>query len=416
MKKTKCLAAVSAALAAIAAPQLALAFETVDTIRWPRGFPAYSDTVPAPGPTEVFAQVGVMRDDNILRLETGGLGDTVFRVGAGITHTARVVGRQSVRLEARVDAFTFDRFGDLDHVGYGLRGEWLWEVGNQLSGTLGVSRSRRMADLSEVQRPVRDMITDTRFFGTAGYMVSPSFRVRGGLEHARGDRGTRGEVELRRTGATAGADYVSPLGNTIGVEVRRATGDAPVPEFVAAAGTFVDNDFRETEVAIVGTYNVGTTLRTTGRIGKTRRDYSQIPGRDFDGTTGRATVDWLVGNKTLLSGAIYKEPRSILDVAASHVTTKGLAFGPSWAATAKLVFSARWTREEREFEGDPAFALVAGTALRSETVKLWRFAVGWEPVRHWEIGFGLDKGTRESNLAGRDYNYTALMANAAYRF
>jgi hypothetical protein len=410
MKKTKWL------LALLAAPTAALAFETVDTIRWPRDFPAYEDTATRGAPTEVFAHVGMMRDDNILRRETGGVGDTVTRMGAGIRHTQRVFGRQSIRLEGRADAYIFDRFGDLDHVAYGLTGEWLWELGNQLSGTAGVTRVRRNVDIGETQRAVREMITDTRYYVTAGYLITPSFRVRGGLDHARGDRGGRGDVELRRNGAVVGAEYVSPLGNVLGVEARRTQGDAPVPEFVAPTGTFVNNDFRETEVAIVGIYNVGTTLRTTGRVGRTKRDYSQIPGRDFDGTTGRATADWLVGNKTLLSFAIYKEPRSVLDVGASHLLVKGISLGPTWAATAKLVFSARWLREERDFQGDPTVALVAGTTLRSETLRLWRFALGWEPARHWEVGFGLDKGERESNIAGRDYDYTAVIGNLTYRF
>jgi hypothetical protein len=410
MKKTKWL------LALLAAPTAALAFESVDTIRWPREFPAYEDAGTRTGPTEVFAHVGMMRDDNILRAETGGVGDTVTRIGAGIRHTQRVIGRQSVRLEGRADSYIYDRFGDIDHIAYGLLGEWLWEVGNQLSGTVGATRSRRNIDISEAQRAVRDMVTESRYYATAGYMVTPSFRVRGGLEHARGERASRSDAELQRNGFVVGAEYVSTLGNILGVEARRSEGDAPVPEFVAPVGTFVNNDSRESEVALVGTYNVGTTLRTSARIGRTKRDYSQIPGRDFDGTTGRATVDWLPGNKTLLSFSAYKEPRSILDVAASHVLIKGVTFGASWATTAKLVLSARWLREQRDFEGDPALSLVPGTPLRSEVVRLWRFAVGWEPARHWEVGFGLDKGDRESNFAGRDYDFTAVVGNVTYRF
>jgi hypothetical protein len=409
MNKTKL------ALILLLAPASAFAFETVDTIRWPRDFPAYADTGTPTGPTEIDARAGMMRDDNILRRETGGESDTVTRFGAGIRHTQRIVGRQSLRLEARGDFYKYDRFDELDHFGYSLLGEWLWEVGNDLSGTVGATIGRRAADIGETRRPVREMLREQRYFVTAGYMITPSFRARGGLTHLRGDRDGGTASELRTNVATAGLDYVSPLGNTLGVEVRRTQGDAPVPEFVAPTGTFVDNDFRETEVALVGAYNVGATLRTSGRLGRTKRDYSQIPGRDFDGTTGRIAVDWLPGNKTLLNFTAYKEPRSILDIAATHAVTKGVSFGPSWAPTAKLVLSARWLRERREFQGD-ATAALAGTPRREETIRLWRFALGWEPQRHWEVSLGLDKGERDSNFAGLDYDYTAWMANLAYRW
>lgn len=419
MKKTKLLlallAAPTAALALLLAPRLALSFETVDTIRWPREFPAYSDTGTPAAPTEIDLRAGMMRDSNVLRVESGGQSSVVTRFGGGIRHTQRIVGRQSVRLEARGDFYVFDRFDDLDHFAYGVLGEWLWEVGNNLSGAVGATRTRRNIDVSEAQRAVKDMVTDTRFYGTAGYLITPSFRLRGGFEAGKAERDSRGDVEIERTGVTAGVDYVSPLGNTIGVEVRRTRGDAPVPEFVAPLGTFVDNDFRETEVAVVGTYNLGTTLRTTGRIGKTRRDYTQIPGRDFEGTTGRIAVDWLPTAKTLLNFSAYKEPRSVLDASASYVLTKGVSFGASWAATAKLVLSARWLREQRTFEGEVQTALGL-IPLRDETVRLWRFAIGWEPQRHWEVGLGLDRGERDSNFAGRDYDYTAVMANVTYRW
>lgn len=409
MKKAK-------ALVLLLAAPAAFAFEAVDTIPRATTFPAYVDQATPPAPTEVWLQGGMLRDNNLLRLETGAQSDTVMRLGAGIRHTTRVVGRQSLRLEARGDFYKFDRFSQLDHFAYGLLGEWLWEVGNQLSGTVGAARTRRLVDLGETQRAVRDMVTDTRAYATGAYRFAPDWRVRGALEHVRGDRTGRADAETRGNAVTAGIDYVTPLGNALGVEARRAHGDAPVPEVIAPAGTFVNNDFRETEVAAVASYSPGPTLRASGRLGRTHREYTVIPGRDFKGTTYRGSLDWLPSNKTLLNFSAYKLPRSIIDVAASHVLVKGVSFGPSWAATAKLVFSARLLRERREFQGDPTLALVPGTPLRDETIRALRLAAGWEPARHWEVGFGLDRGERESNIAGRDYDFTAVMANVAYRF
>lgn len=402
-------------VALIAAPGVAFAFLTVDTLPWPsRGaFPAYPpDEV---RPTTYWAQGGVMRDDNILRLESGGQGDTVGRVGAGLRYEQRIIGRQRIVVDARGDYYAFDRFSELDHFAYSLGGAWNWEVGNNLAGTVALGRDRRLADISETQRAVRDMITATRLGATAGLLVTPRFRLRGGVTGAWGDRPARSVAETRAAAWSAGAEYVSPLRNTIGVEYRRAEGDAPVPELIAPVGTFVNNDFTEDEVALVATYAFGEQLRSEWRIGRTTREYSQIPGRDFEGTTYRARAEWLPGAKTILGFELYREPRSILDVAASHVIVNGVGFGPSWAATNKLVFSLRLLREQREFEGDPSLVLVGGP-LRDELVYITRFGIGWEPARHWEVSFGLDFGERESNFAGRDYKFTAGMANVAWRF
>jgi hypothetical protein len=89
---------------------------------------------------------------------------------------------------------------------------------------------------------------------------------------------------------------------------------------------------------------------------------------------------------------------------------RGVAFGPAWAPTAKLAFSLRLINEHRQFvAADPNVAPV-GTLL-DETVRLARFGIAWEPQRLLQVGFGLDRGNRESNTLGRNYGYTAGMFN-----
>ena len=403
--------ALAAALAAL--PNAAPAFEAIDTLPWPSAgsFPAYPRE--ADRPTDFWIQAGARREDNALRTETGEQSDTIARLGAGIRHEARVVGRQRVRLEARGDYYKYDRFSSLDHFGYSLAGNWLWEVGNQLSGTVLLGHDRRQADISETQLERLDLVKTTRAAATAAYLVTPAVRVRGGLAGTRSDRSEARATETRAFTATAGADYVSPLGNTLGIEYRSTDGEAPFSETVAGVG-LVSNDYRERELSVVATYALGAQLRTGARLGRTWRDYDQISGRDFDGTTGRLSVDWLPGNKTILGFEAYREPRSVIDFAASHVLLKGVAFGPRWAVTNKLVLSARVVRERRTFEGDPA--LSAGATLRDDVVHLWRLALGWEPQRFWQAGVALDRGERESNIPSRDYQYTAVMANLAYNW
>jgi hypothetical protein len=399
-------------LAAVAAS--ARAFEAIDTLPWPSDgeFPAYPREDDRP--TDYWAHGGLLRDDNALRTETGERSDTVTRLGAGIRHDQRVVGRQRVRLEARGDFYKYSELEELDHFAYAARGDWLWEVGNQLSGLVSVGAERRQADIAETRVERLDMVNAYRAAATAGYLVTPRLRVRGGLAGTRADRSAATVTETRATTLTAGVDYVSPLANTVGLELRSTDGEVPEDEFVAVLGTFVDNDFREREVALVSTYALGTQLRAGLRLGYTTRDYEQVGARDFDGATGRASVDWLPGNKLVLGFEAYYEPRSIVDIAASHVVAKGLAFSPRWALTSKLVLSARLARERRVYEGDPA--LTAGGTLRDDLVQLARFAVGWEPQRRWRVGLAFDRGERESNIAGLDYQYSALMADLAYEW
>jgi hypothetical protein len=420
--KTRRLALLAALCSSIVAGP-AQAFETVDTLIMPSTgyFPAYPQESP-PGPTTFWVQGGVMRDSNPVRLSSGAnaqaiLGtdsksDTITRYGIGVRHEQRIVGRQSLRLEARADQYNYARFKTLDHLAYAASATWLWELGNDLSGNLGYSTRRTMLDLAEVQALTNDLVVEQHIFGNAAYRLGPSFRIRGGFDRA--DMSLDNSVFAGdNTTLTAGLDYVTTLGNSLGVEYRQTTGDYVAPQIVGVV--VVDNKYKEREIAGVASFTAGQTLRFGGRLGVTDRNHTVLNQRDFRGGTYRVTGEWLPGNKTSLAGAFYRQTRSIVDAAASYVLVRGVQFGPRWAPTQKLVFNLGFVRERREFLGEPA-VIVLGAIPRDETLRVLRFGVGWEVQRHFELGLGWDKGSRSSNQVNRDFDYNALMVNLKVGF
>jgi exopolysaccharide biosynthesis operon protein EpsL len=430
MKRTRIHAAVATALLAPAAvflapaPALAQSFNAVDTIPWPTTgrFPAYP---PEPRrPTEVWAQAGLLHDNNIFRLSKDAntrslLGsdtrsDTVARFGAGIRHEQLIAGRQRVRLEARGDQYEYNQNSLLNHFEYGLRGEWLWELTNDLSGAVGVERRQRLIDLAQQQSPVKDLITEDHAFVNGAYRLGPTIQLRSSLDgvRAKHDNAARDTGQLHSTTVTGGVDYVTPLNNSIGLEARRTNGTAPTADLVNST-VFVQNNFHENEVAAVARITASAQLAATGRLGRTTRHNEQFSGQDFKGTTWRASADWTPLQKTGFEFALYKEPRSIIDIAASYIVANGASFGPRWAPSEKVVLSALFLRERQQYVGGIA---PAGTPQRDETVRSMRLGVGWEPKRFIELTAGFEHGVRTSNIALRDYDYDAFMANARFRF
>lgn len=427
LRRTNLQAALALALLAPAAA-FAQHFEAVDNIPWPTlgRFPAYQPE--APRPTEIYVRAGALRDNNIFRFADGVnrralLGDRddpsdeVLRVGAGIRHDFLVTGRQRLRLTANGDQYSYHRNSRLNHVGYGLRGEWFWEFTNDLSGALGYERRHRLADLAALQRPVKDMITEDHAFANGAYRLGPSVRLRGAVD---GARARRSESELTAANSRAltllgGVDYVTALGNAFGVEVRQTKANYPTLEPIVGSTTLVNNEFTEREVALVTTIVAGPQITGTARIGRTNRSYVQFPERNFSGTTWRGTLLWTPLQKTGFELALYHEPRSIIDIAATSVVVTGATFGPRWAPTEKLVFYALVLRERQQFQGEAA-QIVAGAPQQEQIVRLTRFGAGWEPRRFIELSAGLEHGTRVSNVFLRDYTYTAVMANAQFKF
>jgi len=130
------------------------AFEAVDVLH-PTGSGQYLAYPADPiQPYELWAQFGMMYDTNILRRTTGNNDETVARASVGGRWDQRVVGRQGLHVVGQIDGFLYNKFSDLDNIGYSGLGEWRWELGNQLAGTLGYGRRHYQTDLGERQAAI----------------------------------------------------------------------------------------------------------------------------------------------------------------------------------------------------------------------------------------------------------------------
>jgi hypothetical protein len=214
---------------------------------------------------------------------------------------------------------------------------------------------------------------------------------------------------------TAGVDWITDLGNTIGVVVRQSSGNAPVNALVDPTGVFGNNDFQQTDVAIVGTWLITPSLRFAGNAGRSHRTYTQLSDRDFNGPTYRAALHWEPSAKVYLDFEASKHVSSIIDVGASHVVVRSVSFGPGWALTAKTNITARFINQHLNYAADAA-SVITGQPLREEIVRGFRLGSYWEYTRHVHVTAAWEQGDRESNELGRNYHFNAFMANLRYIF
>ena len=395
------------------APAAAFAFETVDLLPFPSRGAFVAWPAEPISPWNVFAYGGVMHDTNALRRDADAQSDTVARVGAGGRATGRLIGRQRYLVEGFGEYHEFDRFSQIDHFGYGALGHFLFEVGNNVNGAAGYERRRRHAELGEFRREDRAMVTSERVFVDGGYRFHPSWRIFGILDHRASDRSGPESADVETNLARASLTYSTPLGNAIAIEASHTRGDGGF--FDPVLGQRFPDDFDENEVALVFAYAVGSQLRIRGRVGHTEREYDTFQERNLSATSYRGAVEWLPTTKLLFTLEALRAPESSVDADASHILRRGQTLSIAYAATYKLVFTARFLNERRQYQGT-AGSLVGGLPLPDDTLRTWGFGAGWEPRRHWHLGAGVDLGERSSNIIGRDYDYTQYMLNARWTF
>lgn len=390
-------------------------FDAVDTLL-PSSSGQYYAYPPEPLPLhELWASFGMDYDTNILRRTTGDNSEVVSRASVGARWDGRVVGRQGLHLVGRVDGYVYNKFSDLDNVGYSALGEWRWEAGNDLAGAVGASSRRWQASLSEIQRAQYDPITENRVYANGRWAVGPHLGLRGGVDYAGYHRPSRDLSNTQTVMGTAGVDWITDLGNMIGLEVRQSHGNAPVNPLVDPNGVLGNNDFQQTDVAIVGTWLISPTLRFAGNYGHSHRTYTQLSDRDFNGPTYRAALHWAPLAKVYLDFDASKHVSSIIDVGASHVVVRSVSFGPGWALTAKTNLTARFINQHLNYAAD-ATSVLTGEPLREEIVRAFRLGSYWEYTRQVHITAAWENGERESNQLGRNYRFNAYMANLRFIF
>ena len=399
-------------------------------------------------------------DDNIFRLSssantqailgTSDRSDMVRRLGAGIRADIPI-SLQRVVLEASIEDNHFDTFDRLDYVGHRLTGIWRWQVGRQLSGDAGGTTRKVLGGYGDLATGTRNLVTENRGFASAGYMVTPRWRVRGAVDASDVEHSdpARAVLETRTASTTLGVDYMTPGASSVGGQVRYTSGESPNQQLVG--GTLVNNDYDQTETSLVARWVLTAKTALDGRIGYTRREHEQLPGRDYNGATGRLRFDWGATPKTHLNVSAWREvqpfqtllstvivappaagslgaaqgtfagpgtpPAEVVTAegVASYVIARGYSIGPVWAPTEKIVVQARLLEEKQDFQGDPGITL-AVNPRREDTYRAWGLSVGYAPLRALQLALAFQSGKRTSNVAGRDYDFDSVTLSGRFSF
>src|SRR6185436_485369 len=203
---------------------------------------------------ELFATETLTYDSNVFRISSGldptaAIGSSKKSDWSSLTslgfNVNVPIGRQRIQGGYAYNIARYDRFSQLDFEGYNARALWLWEIGNQLSGQLGYTESKALADFRNFTTTTPNALKTDRAFFTAAYLLTPQWRLNLGgdaAEQRNGDPARRvNDVDV--TGIDGGVTYISPAGNQIGVALRSEDGRFPNNQIVS--GVSVNNSYTQ---------------------------------------------------------------------------------------------------------------------------------------------------------------------------
>jgi exopolysaccharide biosynthesis operon protein EpsL len=377
---------------------------------------------------ELFAAETLSYDDNVYRISssadtqaalgTSYRGDSYGTTAFGFNLDAPL-SRQRFQANLTLSRIRYERFSVLSHDARQGGARWLWRAGDSLDGRVGYSESVALASLANVQSGVQsgtpNMLTTRRAFASAGWMATPRWHLSGEASRSAQSNGTEEfqANDVTVDGAEVTLAYVTPANNRLGVNARAANGSFPNPQLVN--GLAIDNAYREGNVGVLAEWSPGAHSRLSVRAGRVRRDYAQLPERNFEDATLDATLAWTPRAKLALTALAQTGISETEQINVSLVYVERIALGPEWRPTTKLLVRGALERANREYHGDPGLVLGTVAPLTQRVRGAWVAAV-WMPHPRLALQLSLRHESRTANADLGDYkaNVVAISGRIAF--
>lgn len=355
---------------------------------------------------------------NILRTPSG-QSDTVIRGLLG-ARFEREVSLQRLSLFGNIQPVKYLDLSRFDYIGYNLGGQWDWEIGRPVFGTVTANYLRDQSAF-DVFGPIKNLRDLWTVRGLAGLRLTQSWAVIGAADYLSLENSAAAvqASNFNVTGVEAGLRYYPGTAVDMDFVYRRESGEYPNRQIFDANGNLlpaaVDNAFAQDALLWRLNYRPNEVTRYGGTIGYTRRNYDTLAQRDFSGITGSLEAEVPLSGAILFRGAVFNSISTAELLNANYIRDTGFRLTPTWRATSRFSIDGLLLYTMRRYEGDPGFVFT-GAPIREDKVIDFGIRVNYEFARRVFFFGDLRRLDRTSNYAGNDFtdNWFGFGVRAAF--
>ena len=377
--------------------------------------PVAAQTANRVGPVATYSSA---YENNVLGLpesETdtyvGARSDRVRTLQAGV-QLQKTIGRQLLSADLRASEVKYDRFALLDYQGRDAKAEWKWQAGNRLHGTASVKYQRSLMSFDDYHILERRLQSERAKHVEARWQLHPRWELVAA--------GTDGKISYdtdllrarsrRERFVDAGLDYVTPVGNTAGVLVRRTVGTYPrSPELAVFP---FDEDFEQGDVRFHANWQVAGKLHVHTDGGYVSRRHKTAGTRDFYGASARLDAGWAVTGKSVLNASLWRELGLVDDLVAYSVN-KGASLRYGWSMTSKLQSHVDVSYETRDF---PRTRVSAPGSTEGDMLRKATWSTEYNYAEQWQLRASLFRTLKNGRGAVTSFSRNGGAITLQYQF
>lgn len=367
-----------------------------------------------------FIATSISHDDNLLRVadnpngQNGAQSDTYKRVDGGVIFE-RPIGRQVLSGQAKFTRVSFDRFEELDYNGKDVSAALAWELGNHVSGHVGMTYSETLAPFADFHTEQRNLRIQKREYVDANWRFHPSWQTHAGFTREKFTYDLEAQRFSNRTedATEFGVDYLAVSGSRVGFLLRKLKGTYPEHRTIGSAVLDDGYDQDEAKANIYWALSGVTQVQFVG--GWVRRTHTFFTLRDDSGTNGRVNVMWKPAGKVQYRAAAWREFAAVEGNFVSSSLNQGASAGAGWDATAKIHVDGQLRTETRDFSAIGGGAVPADLSDSSRSVTL---ALTYAATPSISLGLSANHDSRSGSpgIGTNSYTSNGVSFNASAQF
>jgi exopolysaccharide biosynthesis operon protein EpsL len=381
---------------------------------------------------------GITYDSNLFRLPNGVQppgpnGSTasrdafIYNIGAGISADVPY-SRQRFQANLIVNDYKYtpSSLSYLDYVGGSGRAAWLWQAGDDWSGSVAYGLSRALQTYTYTFSSARNII-DTQYLTFAPrYRIAPNWELQAGANYTTVSNSapsvdpntgvaSPNVNDYNQLGFSLGTRYITPSGNSVGVTLQ--SWNARFPNQVPVEGSEFNNAYRETRLATFFDWIFSGASKIDGNIGYVVRRHDDLPERDFHGVTGAAGWTWTPSDKTSVRLAAARTLGGLEDLTVTYARTYTLSVNPSYQLTGKVRLNGIAQYQNVAFLGDTGIPGVTSPLVgRVDRIGTLGAGLTYQATRTLQFGLNYAFSHRNSNVPSADFNDQLVSLTGQLRF
>ncbi len=352
----------------------------------------------------VIAGLSRTMDDNFFRKAVAPVSETITTSYATLS-VNKQYSMQRLNFEYTIRSNAYQNYGSLDSVNNNYKGSWAWALTPRLTGSVSVLRNESAVTFTDatfvaINKPpiltneVQNFLMDWAPQGNLHLLGGFTRAVFLNSSNFFPDRGnTTNAIDL-------GIKYVFPSGSEVTMMQHQREGE------FANINPSLPQSFTENETEAKFNWRVTAKSSVNTRLAFVERMHDQYSSRNYSGLVGDASISWAPTSKLQLTASAASNFSLYQSLLANYARINNLSFTPTYACTNKILVTGSASISERVVEG----------LNQTETIENASLGVNWTPRSYVSLGAKVQRSSRTSTSANRDFTdfMTILTANVNF--